>query len=592
MSASTPLAKLSQILCASTNAAIFKNQVIMYQLLIQFSSNKLKSEYGTATTDELIKSIHPFIRDCYYDALKGDYNQVHQCILSNIVSFPVEHTINLTHGDTRYFNVYKDSSLTSNINKAIHHSHGRKLSYAWIKEWQRNSNNIDTFLYRIFWMLQYYCVYYLEDNDIIKNNHPINLTDCIEYFSLSLSKRRALLKELQSHCSSYSATIEFCSADSLNFYSLARIFLDIIVAHVNYTKQISDSAVPFSITERAQKVTDIRSQKFEYETYLANYGKRTLDRLNVLKYYSKNNCYAAFELGIIYFYGDDLLTGGNNHYIIHPNYRKAIKCFLSAITNSNPPHSPSCWWIGHILKEKYSSSEDTAGLNLQKAKYYFTLAGDYPPAYNSLAQLEIKEADFMYESFKNGSKEYSFEKIVKKYTDAIKLADQAASMKWFYANNVIASFISNHENEPKLLKEIEKKLDLSTPFNYVTQLECSCKFNNPWALNAMACYYIKYNQYDKAKRYLDRACDLNYNRAYYTLAMNFLNDNKKEAALKKASSLLYPLASYELAIMYMEHNQLTLAKDYTLLAEQQNISLRKIDLTLQQKIQAIKILLT
>ncbi len=165
-------------------------------------------------------------------------------------------------------------------------------------------------------------------------------------------------------------------------------------------------------------------------------------------------------------------------------------------------------------------------------------------------------------------------------------------MKWFYANNVIASFVFNHSNDPKLLDALTEELKQLVSLDYVTQLKCSCKYNNPWALNALACYYIEHNERDKAKHYLDIACDMNYNRAYYTLAINYLNGNEKEAALKRASSLLYPLASYELAVMYQEQNQLLLAKEYILLAEHQNISLRKIDVPLQLKIQALKMILT
>ncbi len=385
---STPLAKLTQIVCHSKESAIFKNQVIMYQLLILFSSNKLNPAFGTSTTDELIKSVKSFLSERYHNSVKRDYDSLHRCVFSNITDFPTPTTLHFdsSRGYTGVFNSYKSPNLNSTVSKRINYKHERKLSSAWLKEWKSKSNNIDSFLYRIFWMLQYYCVYYYEKNEFIKNDTPLELTDCTEFFSLSLKKRRALLKELQNHCSSYSVTLTFCSADSLNFYLLARIFLDIIIAHVNYTHQITSSNIPSKISAKPQKITDIKVQKHEYETYLANYGKRTLDRLNILKNFSESNCYAAFELGITFFYGDDLLTGGNNHYIIHPDYRKAIQYFLSAIDNSNPPHAPSCWWIGHILKEKYSSSEETEGLNLQKAKYYFTLAGDYPPAYNSLAQ--------------------------------------------------------------------------------------------------------------------------------------------------------------------------------------------------------------
>lgn len=63
---------------------------------------------------------------------------------------------------------------------------------------------------------------------------------------------------------------------------------------------------------------------------------------NIKKYANKNSL-AANELGNLYFYGETFIFGGNNKYILNPDYQKAISYYKMSIYNSNPPLPVACW---------------------------------------------------------------------------------------------------------------------------------------------------------------------------------------------------------------------------------------------------------
>lgn len=579
----TPLESLTKIITMQGESMLFKNQAIMYQILVLFSGNKLNPVYGVTTTDELIQDIKMYLHNRYTNLDVSDYEDMHRCVCSNVIGFPSSMNFHAKEGNISYFTSVDMTNIKANINKIIKGK--RNLTHTWISEWKKNHNHIEGMLYRIFWLLQYYCVYYGNKDDIVRNKNANSSLDCTEYFSFSMNKKRALLNDLKQECMSYSYTLQHLVVESFDFYSFARIILDILVAQMDYYNHTEDCHIPTLVMTNTRDSVANDKQLEEFRKFILCYSRKTINYYNMLERYAPTNYYAATELGNLYFYGEEFLCGDkNNNYVLDSDPKKALQYFLMAVNNSAPPYPVACWWIGHIIKDGFCPGNE----DIQKAKYYFELAKDYVPTYNSLAQLELKEADVLYKGYLEGRENYSFDQIVNKYVKGIELAGKAADNNWLFANNVIARFIDIHKKDEKLFSAIKEKVKLSVPFEEEAQLLCSCKYDNPWALHELSLYYIKTEQKEKAFPLLKRAQDLNYNRAFYTLAMHYMTGKEKEAMLKQASTLLYPPASYELAQMYASLKQCDRARLYLLRAEQQNLALRKVNVELQDKILNLK----
>lgn len=581
----TPLEALCNALANKNEYRIFQNQTHMYQILVLFSSNKLNPAFGYETTDELIPHIKAYLYDFAKNKFDTDHTYTHRCVCENITTFPLNTEFNNISGyKCDYIPGASMSDIRGNINRIIHNK--RRISHNWIAEYHKTKEHIDKMIYRIFWMLQYYCAYYL-DNSYYEYSNTYTNDTMPEYYSFPENDRATLFNNLKKHCQEYSTVLARSTYEAFNMQLLSRIIYDVILSHLNYSDHQPLSALAYPDNPNTFP-KDTTTQFYEFQLYLDAFGDDTLDRFHALKEFATKNCFAANELGNVYFFGKEFIFANGNSLFIPHDYKEAIKHYLYAINNSNPPLPVACWSLGYILANGYCSDEDNKNTNIEKAKYYFNLAGNHPASLNSLANLYIKETDVLYACYKSDHTHAKFSDIVKKYTYALELAGKAADGYWFYGNNVIASFISRHKNDTKLLNKIALTLKINTPFDYVEQLKISAGFNNPWAMYALANHYIAQCDIAKAKELLETACKFNYGRAYY--ALSTITDDTKlhEEYLETSSSLKCPNASYELAKLYYNNNNIITAKYMILKAEQQNLALKDVNMTLMQQITELK----
>ena len=103
-------------------------------------------------------------------------------------------------------------------------------------------------------------------------------------------------------------------------------------------------------------------------------------------------------------------------------------------------------------------------------------------------------------------------------------------------------------------------------------------------MHELALYYKENNDLSSAESILLDACSFEYNKAFYTLAMNFYSDQKRIEFLIEASNRNYPFASYELALIYYNQNNYKLSSFFLATAEQQNIGLPIMNSELNNKI--------
>lgn len=584
----TPLKLLSKVLCGASNFAIFENQTEFYQIIIMFSSNKINGSYGFSTTDELIPHIKKYLRALYENKSTTEYSYLHKAICQNILNQPVDYVFNHCYGNNlTYLSEISNLDIRFNINKIINNQ--RKLTKAWICEYARNQNNIDVIIHRIFWLLQYFYVYYAHNtDDITKNNALITYGDYIEFFTIPYDKKKILYKNLLDNCGNLSNTLKNIDVYHITTHILSRIIFDIIESHLNYINHIPLSYLNTAIDssfDSSRNIASYSEQLNEFINHIDAFGDRTLDRLHILEEYADNNFYAANELGGLYFFGADMLFGPNNHYILEPDYKKAIYYYLKAIHNSNPPYPVSCWSIGYIIVNGYCS-EDCYENNIAEAMKYFKMAGNYAPAYNNIAQILLKEAEIKLNDYKEKTSLTTkyYINIINKFVEALEMSKKAADNKWFYGHNVIAQFIRKHKQDTKLLLDIKDKISFPNEFNTFFQLKASAKYKNPWAMHELALYYKDNNQLSAAESILLEACSFEYNKAFYTLAMDFYSNQKRIDFLIESSNRNYPFASYELALIYYNQNNYKLSRSFLMTAEQQNISLPLMNLELNNKI--------
>ena len=79
----------------------------------------------------------------------------------------------------------------------------------------------------------------------------------------------------------------------------------------------------------------------------------------------------------------------------------------------------------------YLSDYEKSYSKFALAEYYFEKADDYAPAYNSLAQMYLKEAETIYNDTHCLS-----EQLLNKFVTAIEYADKSSSLGWLYGYNV------------------------------------------------------------------------------------------------------------------------------------------------------------
>ncbi|MBE5926841.1 MAG: hypothetical protein E7270_07765 [Lachnospiraceae bacterium] len=584
-----PLKELSKILCSKKDYGIFRNQTEMYQLLVTFTANKMTiiDNRIARDVDELIEQIKLYLCDMYElrknnRKFEKDYSDLHRYIFENIYNIKLDSKKDIFKSDymdnnISYLKKYETdiANLKSNISKSINNSN-RTISHSWFTEYRKYENDCTLLINRMFWLIQYYVVYYMSNKELLILSEEEKREDNRGYFGLKVETNQLIINQLKNQCYNYSSLINISNAESLDINKLSRIILDVLVAHYNCVKKHEIITAYNSEYKKIAPIVPNDIQWKEFITYVDAYGDKTLDRFNMLKKYANKNSLAANELGNLHFYGETFIFGGNNKYILNPDYQKAISYYKMSIYNSNPPLPVACWSLAYIFSEGYNSGLDKEDIEL--AKKYYTLAGKYPPAYCGLAKIQLKEIEeeYILLNGKNDSEEYRM--LVKNFVKALELAGQAADMEWFYGNNIIADFIQKHINDEKLINDIKERIVLTTEFDIEKQLSIACKYDNPWAINALAKYYISMGNKEKANLVINRALEFEFNSAYYTVAMHLSDEfEKKEEALKKALSLGYVKAGYELCKIYYDNKDYKKFKEYYKTTSDQILASKNID---------------
>ena len=580
----TPLSRLAIALCGKDYYSLFSNQTIMYRVIVHFIGNKIQKKDAenkiifSCTTDDLILKIREYLNEMYNGNLSKNYDFLHYRLGETINPLPdgeknVE-KYNNSFGYNRTYLDLKDGNLRTNVNKII--NNWRALPKMIINECFKYYENSEVILKRIFWILQYYITYYTKSNTLIQKNQYLDTTsEFAEFYIMSMEHKIYLLNKLKKYCKGDSLLLESIKPESLGLLQLSKILLDIVNLQVGIFHSLPDNSPEHNANI---DIPDYATQLNTYQIYIDSYKKNDFSRFNVLRKYADTNFHAATELGDIYFNGEKFIFSENNQYVIQPDYKKAIEYYNLAINNSNPPYARACWSLGHIFFAGYYSEGDP-NIDIENAKKYFELADNYPPALCNLAEIKIQELDNDTDGEKNFFKESD-------YARTLNIIYKTTKYNYFYGHNIIADFLIKHEENKKLLEDIKKRVCFPDEFDAIVQLKKSSEYSDPWAMHALAIEYIKINKFELAKKYLYKLCKLNYNKAYYSLAINFNKGNQKEKLLNKSSDYGYAPASYELALIHQANIDRCL--EYLDKAEQQNLELRNVDKDLQIKISELR----
>ncbi|MBR0093047.1 MAG: SEL1-like repeat protein [Lachnospiraceae bacterium] len=448
---------------------------------------------------------------------------------------------------------------------------------------QANSSNYLPILYRCFWMLQYYFVYYgyqirPEICTISRHTSPVSYASSqfIELFPLETQKSRHVYFALEKTCAPFSDFFHARMPETLDLLSLARIILDVIIEQINLRKNLSLDKIADASDLKEQKNQSIieMDQYTEFQKLVGGFGSHSYDRLNMIKRFAPTNCYAAEELADIYYWGRTFVVRRDDYYDVESDYEKAVEWYQKAIENSNPPLQSACWSLGYTLTNIRYKTDTERKAAVQKALSYFHLAGEYPPAFGRIANHLFDEAELDYKERPHD--ESSYEDILLKFMAAVRLADRAGKMHWFYGNNRIAVFLMAHEHDTRLLSDLKKRLTLHVPLDIEAQLSYAASYHNPWATRRLAIRYMEQKRKKEAKELLLQAMESNYNAAYYEMARFFHKEGsaKWRMLMEKASALSYPLATHALATVETDSSE-----RYRLiqLARQQIFSEKEID---------------
>ncbi len=307
---------------------------------------------------------------------------MHNCVYSNLID-PIE---KITHFDTHYgFNRRLLSMSNStvdagNINKFI--TGKRSLPANWVRTFCTNKEQPEPIIQRIFWLLQYFCVYYCQqETDIIKTapsllNITTDSTSYIEYFQLAPHIRKHIILKLKNNCT-LSPLIANVSIDNFDLHTFSRIIWDILEKHY-LQSQTTKLSYTISQVPDVSTITTNKEQHEIFQSKIAIYGPKTIDYYHALLRYAHENIYAAHALSNIYFYGETFVfEGHSNFYQVIPNYKKSAEYCTLAINNSNPPYSPAYWSLGYLIYTGFHSDNEKDPTKLSVAKYYFEKAGAY-----------------------------------------------------------------------------------------------------------------------------------------------------------------------------------------------------------------------
>ncbi|MBQ6026430.1 MAG: hypothetical protein IJL20_12555 [Lachnospiraceae bacterium] len=583
----TPLHELCNALCSDESAKIFRNQIDMFQTLIPFLSDQLTygvKNYKPYNVDSLIEDIKRFLLLKYENMITGIrkdpednernlYSCMHRYIINNIANRDTTRS-NIYEKNKRSEDKYSIREMSfysmdsSNLDAAFLKNNGqmgvninhiimnrRSLPKELKKVFQDNNEDYSILIYRCFWMLQYHCIYYGNENELKcyqisrnLNRNDFQTSRFIELFKINQTKAVAIYNSLQTHCRKYSHYFE-TGKNKISFLSLARVIVDVIIEQLNLQGRISLEKIKNTdmLENSMTKVTEAK-QFEDYQNFLGGYGTDSYDRWCMLKKFAPINCYAAEEMASAYYWGKSYVIRSRKDFEVEQDYNKAIEWFIKAIEMSDPPMQTACWSLGSALLNRKYSSEEEYNEAEKKALAYFNMVRDYPAIDNAVAKLLFRDGDRMYSKW-NGDPDI-YEDILIKYLSAIRLADKAGQMHWFFGHNQIALFLKRHASDIRLLDDLSSRLELSVPFDIESQLTKSASYGNPWALKQLSVFMLEKGERDKAKELMEEAIEAKYDAAFYELAMRFYDRGSAEWVkyLKNASDLGFPRATYELML--------------------------------------------
>lgn len=555
-------------------------------LVTVFSSNvsrQAENDTYKRSIDDMIPDIKSYIiATTSVDTTRNpDQMPIHSLIYSNLrlSNPPAERPYQLGK--------IMNQALSSNISKYV--SGVKDLPHDLKKALEQCANTEESYegiIRRLFWILQYYLVYYFHrgnDIRIVCNDSMPLSANYPEYYRFSPDFARKIFNHLLDECQEFSSTLsKMTDSSHLDIQTLARIILDVVIRQHN--DQINESILPAQFIFNAPVVSN-EEQMDIYQTKINCYGKNSYDRFNILCKWADQNCYAAAELGDIYAHGARLHISISCYKEIFIDRGKASSLYQRSMELSSPKNPYACWSYADLLRMKYNYSSKKDISILENACTILYKADYYPPALNLLADMEITIADRM----RGNLSDKPADDALELYRKALLHAITAADAGWYYSNNKIAMFLQAHMKDTALLSELTKNPKIAPHMNYEEQLGIAVANENLWATNKLAEFYIAQERKEEAKTLLLKACELNYNRAYYTMAMNICqNPLMQSEYLHRASELSYPHASYELASMYYDSQDMEKALTYINLAREQMNAWLKKDMDMAVKIDILK----
>lgn len=204
--------------------------------------------------DDLISDIRRYLSFMYHHPGKNitttevsTFSDMHRYIYDNLANRDSGLKMSPYQGDVALLSVTQlrgESNLESNISSTI--KDRRALPKKWEKLLRDNAENFASILYRCFWMIQYYIVYYeREVCTISPMEKPLShaSSQFIEFFPLKDRKSKNVLQALETYCCSYSSYFADNSLESLDLLALSRIIIDVIICQINLRKRIQVNSI-------------------------------------------------------------------------------------------------------------------------------------------------------------------------------------------------------------------------------------------------------------------------------------------------------------------------------------------------------------
>lgn len=504
----TPLSRAYNAL----KPCLFKNQYVFYNIMFNFLihgdvvaglPNQINSKYidDMPFDDDIMKKFYVLITDCCpYPKMKDFITK------AEFKMFYEKKPVPAFSGRIVEKNrEYKNQTITGYKT--------RNIPVDWLDRYDKNGSTKLEYCTNIAWIIQFYYIILKSPNNITKapKNIPVNaVTDSYtEYYSLTDEDRKKL---------------EASTGITINsFIDIAKYIHSAIQDQVSYNKGIGYYAIVDNHAEVSPAKRTSESELKEYNNQIACYGRKNIDRLNVLKRYAASNTLCANELGSIYYFGDTFYST-HEPFIVEKDLVLAAHYYTYCIT-ADIVNPSGCWSLGYmILKGEYSIPDRE---RLESARELFEKCGEYGPAKNSIAKIERELADNDHKKYnellnsKNKKNEAELYKLkqsaVEHYVNALNLARIATNYGWLYSYNLIYDILSSNEFayfHDEIIKHPEY-----VEMDRIDMLRHAADMENSWSMVTLALELMKdgSNVTEEAKqeahKLLVKAAKCNYKRA-------------------------------------------------------------------------------